>query len=1688
MSIAILALMFGAQPLVHATPVSTTTVQGTVYRADGSIAAGTVIVSWPAFSTALGQSVAAGTVTATIAADGSVTLNLAPNSGALPAGTYYTAIYHLSDGTVSREYWLVPAATTASIASIRAQLASVSTAGQPVSKQYVDNAIAGIGSGSGSSSSVALAGGTMTGPLLLSGDPVSANQAATKHYADVLSASAVALAGGSMTGPLNLVANPTSASLDLQAATAGLVRAVAPRSVLEFGAVCDGVTNDQPAFQSAFNWALTNNSGVSFPAKTCFLASPVIWNGQPMQGQGRSATFIKQNAGYDVFESADASTGGVNFVSGGHVSDFTVLMDNTVDSSQNGNGRYNRPAGFNTVFAPNQVGYITSALPAFQVGACAFAVPSYGFPSAGAPNATVFERVQIYTPAGTNRVGATCGFWFQSLPYGVVWHDVYIAQTEYGIIEALPNDKTTWAAYLSSLGTSSDTNMFDDVNVTTAVGIEILLGNHNNFKGTHIYARGKYQSPGCTDGHSAAIILDNAGLSGVQNNSFDSTYVEPGCLKTGATLTAAIGTTDTTVALSDIRQLTPTGSTVYLETQYGPNPGEWVNYTGITAGVSPAGTLTGVTRGAMGTTAIAHATGEFVSNAAEYINGTRLTFTSGNLKQGLDGIVVIPASDSSFRGIGVVNSAQPFSLQVMGNKDDLDMFDLTPYDVLDLGTGNKIASPTDNGSTNQYTPKIYVNAAARPLLANKLMPDWLSTGGPFYQSLDDLLFTPDRMTTVGGIGGSFGSGVPLSVDVTAPVSQRYVYVPSGTTINGQRFNGIYQYLVFGRILPLGKVNLNLYVKGDAATTITATVSGQSGVCSVTTSWSLCTLPMDFTSQTAGTTTELDISPAPAGIKYSAVAFVPVSSATSTASLAQHIAHVCIEDYLTGAMAGDYAQAYNAAVQAQSLTSPTEVRACSPGNHTWGSGGAGGVADRPIITDFSGSTMVLASGLASTPVTVSGTVTAGSLTVAVASTTGLVAGQHIGGTGLLPDTMVASVNSGASTITLTQYPLLSVNGFTSTSNAVTNLSSVGGLAVGQTIVGSGIPAATTIATLDTSGYGMTLSAPTTATNANGQALTVTAGSWTVPLTAVTVKKALRYTYNAAAEHNYQGQMIGGEIRNIWFTDPGYRSLKGVAGLQIDAWDTLPINHLRIDNIAGSELIIGGSDGANVVRESDFWGLQLRDGGEPMTGQASLVINTPPGTVGSDENNNLRFDGHVVFPYYLGEYIGTANLNHTGTNGPRLIYHTANFQLEGGGRLLQNDGTYANVYIAKPYDLVQINLAGDVFYQGGAMNIPGLGKSIFRVDTARYLGATGGRLEPIANGSFLFNVTVTAGSPTVTYVSYPASASVKSFDFNAGGTLREGTRVLIGSSTYIVQSVAAAGGSLTLTSNYSGATGSTTMTQTDGGFYLNVTNSLITAQTSGYYNDFSVPGLGLAGLPNASYPALFQGLSNITSGYGFEDYQGRDKRGEGLDVVADSGGLPGLSVGSGANNASFIGIGGSYALADWRYFAGFGGGQAIMQASYQKNLCLMLSSPSNTFAVGTCVLQLTNTTNAVTTPQTTLDDGSGNSIFSKTTAASFATSTNCASGLSPAVCGSAAAGAAIVPPGVTTQTVNTTAIGANSQVIVQQDNALGTRLGVTCYTGGNTNPYISARVAGTSFTFTVGAPTTNPGCYSYIIMNK
>lgn len=99
----------------------------------------------------------------------------------------------------------------------------------------------------------------------------------------------------------------------------------------------------------------------------------------------------------------------------------------------------------------------------------------------------------------------------------------------------------------------------------------------------------------------------------------------------------------------------------------------------------------------------------------------------------------------------------------------------------------------------------------------------------------------------------------------------------------------------------------------------------------------------------------------------------------------------------------------------------------------------------------------------------------------------------------------------------------------------------------------------------------------------------------------------------------------------------------------------------------------------------------------------------------------------------------------------------------------------------------------------------------------------------------------------------------------------------------------------------------------------------------------------------------------------------------------------------------------------------------------------------------------------------------------------TNANCSSSASPAVCAAAPAGSVVVAAAATTVVVNTTAVTANSQIDVKFDASLGTKLGVTCNTT-FVNAWPTVRVAATSFTVTVAsAPTTNPACFSYTVIN-
>jgi hypothetical protein len=104
-----LGWLFYLPPILLALAVSaqtlpTTTINDTVYRADGTPAEGTLLISWPEFTTAALGAVAAGNTSVTLGAGGALSVGLVSNANATPANTIYTVVYQLDDASVPPKY------------------------------------------------------------------------------------------------------------------------------------------------------------------------------------------------------------------------------------------------------------------------------------------------------------------------------------------------------------------------------------------------------------------------------------------------------------------------------------------------------------------------------------------------------------------------------------------------------------------------------------------------------------------------------------------------------------------------------------------------------------------------------------------------------------------------------------------------------------------------------------------------------------------------------------------------------------------------------------------------------------------------------------------------------------------------------------------------------------------------------------------------------------------------------------------------------------------------------------------------------------------------------------------------------------------------------------------------------------------------------------------------------------------------------------------------------------------------------------------------------------------------------------------------------------------------------------------------------------------------------------------------
>ena len=291
-------VMVGASAFgVDAVP-ATTTVSDTVHMADGSAAQGNLIITWPAFVTADGAAVAAGMTTAALGDGGALSIALVPNAGATPAGVYYTVVYQLGPGQVKTEYWVVPGTSPANLATVRTTPGS-GLAAQPVSmqyvnselatkandtavvhlngsevisgaktfatspsvpapmgssdiatKSYVDDSLANVGAGN----YLPTAGGTMTGPITLPGDPASPLHATPKQYVDM-----------GMSGKADVIAGVVPATeLGTGPANAGACLVASGSSSASWSA-CGGGSGSGNVSTTP-----TGNQNVSQPAGTAF--------------------------------------------------------------------------------------------------------------------------------------------------------------------------------------------------------------------------------------------------------------------------------------------------------------------------------------------------------------------------------------------------------------------------------------------------------------------------------------------------------------------------------------------------------------------------------------------------------------------------------------------------------------------------------------------------------------------------------------------------------------------------------------------------------------------------------------------------------------------------------------------------------------------------------------------------------------------------------------------------------------------------------------------------------------------------------------------------------------------------------------------------------------------------------------------------------------------------------------------------------------------------------------------------------------------------------------------------------------------------------------------------------------------------------------------------------------------------
>ncbi|HVC45997.1 MAG TPA: glycosyl hydrolase family 28-related protein [Terracidiphilus sp.] len=789
--------------------VTTTTVQGTVYFANGQPGAGTVQIQWPSFTTAGGQAIAAGSTSVTIGSDGSLSVNLAPNQDASPAGLFYTVTYYLSNGTTNTEYWVVPDAAQATLAQVRAQVMPSSQAIHTVSKAYVDQAIANI-----SQSGLAPTGGTLTGPLYLAGDPTASLQAADKHYVDTSVAQTVPLSGATLTGALSGPA--VSASVN------NVINVMAP----PYNAKGDCTTDDQAAIQAALTTAQANTSSntvVYFPTPPggCYLTSQLNWYGVSLRGEAGNnqngqtwqGVTLKGKPGQDILHTGDPDSTTSVPTRLWSIENIRFVLDDSVDASGSaGNFAHRWPGkwiGDGAMTSGSTT--LTSTYAQFTCGDIGQAVLVKG---AGAGGADLSTTISSVSPCYTS-VAPTTAALAAAASTTVSAARAYIANANMPVTQQIGN---------------------------CAIAMDNSDGNSANWLGSAPTRNSLYDNL-----HNVNFSTTSGALQG-QNDScaiyFQGVYMPYGLDARNLNITRF--TYGIVEGLNDVNPLGASGNNVGVGADYqlfdhgdwvGKYP--WISYNGGENEIKGVQLYATAGPQLLQVKSVSETGGgRWKIEAPEFeqpsgsVSGWRIDLNLNTLinTQLASNAANIPAYIEGYNN-RCVECAGPQTLNLGGYNNDVQMT-FGPFTVNDSGYGNRVYSMNNSAGYAGQTPTLPVaqNATKGIEPWGRLSADFIRSGNlnSPYMNLEDLLILPADVRWNGGVGTVV---YPDPTSITGKygyTNGTYSVMGFGNPIASALTGNTYNYTIGGvgagkANVPATKIILYASVKCPSVTSYTLTV-------------------------------------------------------------------------------------------------------------------------------------------------------------------------------------------------------------------------------------------------------------------------------------------------------------------------------------------------------------------------------------------------------------------------------------------------------------------------------------------------------------------------------------------------------------------------------------------------------------------------------------------------------------------------------------------------------------------------------------------------------------------------------------------------------------------------------------------------------------------------------------------------